>query len=125
MKSPKWKQFQDDIAEKLKVIDPFARSSKGSGNCGELGDVNNSVGLNIECKQTDKVRDISIKKDEWEHVCQEIPLHSDRIPVLCLENKEGKRWAVLDLDTFLEFYIELYEFRENDQFERENNDRAS
>jgi hypothetical protein len=104
----KWKKFQDYIAERLKEIDPFARSSKGSGNQGELGDVNNRVGLNIECKQTDKVRDVSIKKEDWEHVCNEIPLHSDRIPVLCLENNEGKRWAVLDLDTFLELYQDWY-----------------
>lgn len=108
MKTPKWKIFQDYIAEKLQEIDPHARSSKGSGNKGELGDVNNKCGLNIECKQTDRVRDVSIKKDEWEHVCNEVPLHSNRIPVLCLENKDGKRWAVLDLDTFLELYKDWY-----------------
>lgn len=106
MKSPKWKIFQDYIAEKLVEIDPYARSSKGSGNSTEMGDITNNIGLNIECKQTDKIRDVSIKKDEWEHVCNEIPLHSDRIPVLCLENKEGKRWAVLDLETFLDLYID-------------------
>lgn len=111
MIAPKWKQFQDYIAGRLQRIDPFARSSKGSGNCGELGDVNNNVGLNIECKQTEKVRDVSIKKDEWKHVCEEIPLHSPRIPVLCLENCEGKRWAVLDLDTFLDLYIENWKMK--------------
>lgn len=110
MKTPEWKQFQDYIAGILQAIDPHARSSKGSGNCGELGDVNNKVGLNIECKQTGKVRDVSIKKDEWEHVCNEIPLHSNRIPILCLENKDKKRWAVLDLDTFLELYIKLWRY---------------
>lgn len=111
MKSPKWKLFQDYIANKLTEIDPYARSSKGSGNCGELGDVNNKVGLNVECKQTDKVRDVSIKKDEWKHVKEEIPLHSPRIPLLALENCEGKRWAVLDLDDFLDLYIEYWKLK--------------
>ena len=49
MKNPRWKEFQDYIAERLKEIDPNARSTKGSGNCGELGDVNNKYFV-IECK---------------------------------------------------------------------------
>lgn len=111
MKSPKWKQLQDYVAEQLKEIDPYARSTKGSGNQGELGDVNNSVEMNIECKQSDKIKNITIKEEWWNHVCEEIPLHSKRIPILITENCEGKRKATLDLDDFLTLYKELWRLR--------------
>ena len=53
----------------------------------------------------------SIKKhniDIWKKLLSEIPLHVDRLPVLALENKDGKRWVALDLDDFLNLYIEYY-----------------
>lgn len=115
MKKADWRIFQDYIAEKLKDIDPNARSTKGSGNQGELGDVNNSVDLCIECKQRN-TKSVTIKEDTWEKLCNEIPLHSERTPVLALENKDKKRWAVLDLDDFLDLYIELHSLRENKDY---------
>ena len=106
----RWKKFQDYIAERLKVIDPHARSTKGSGNQGEMGDVNNKVGLNIECKFRN-TKSATINHKVWDKVCEEIPLHSPRIPMLALENEEGKRWAVLDLDDFLDMFIDAYNYR--------------
>lgn len=103
----KWKLFEHHIVNKLKELDKYSRRTPGSGNKGLKGDVYTQCGLHIEAKWRN-TESVTIKKDVWEKLNQEIPLHADRIPVLCLENKDGKRWAVLDLDTFLDLYIEHY-----------------
>lgn len=110
---PKWKLFQDYIALKLREIDKYSRSTKGSGNKGEKGDVKTSLDLHFECKlrNTDS---ITINSKVWKKLNEEIPLHSQKIPVLALENKEGKKLAVLDLDDFLNLYIELYRLKQNE-----------
>ena len=110
MKFPKWKIFQDYIAMRLREIDPYARSTKGSGNSGELGDINNSCELLIECKQRN-TQSVQVNNGVWKKLCEEIPLHSNRLPVLALENGKGRKWAVLDLDNFLDLYIEYWRFK--------------
>lgn len=110
VKNTDWWKFQEYIAEKIKPISPGARSTKASGASTEKGDVKNSCGLHIECKQRN-TKSVTIDYKVWEKLCEEIPLHVDRIPLLALENKDKKRWAVLDLDDFLEIYIELINFR--------------
>ncbi|HUS49512.1 MAG TPA: hypothetical protein VMZ91_05070 [Candidatus Paceibacterota bacterium] len=104
MQSPKWKQFQDYIASRLQCIDPNARSTKGSGNCGELGDVNNKY-LLVECKDTDK-KSVTFKKDVWDKLKGELPFHSTRIPMYAMQDKDGNKWAVVDLDDFLDIFID-------------------
>lgn len=109
----KWQKFEDYIAEELKEIDPYCRASKGSGNKGELHDIRTNCGLGIECKQRN-TKDVTVRGEWWKHICEEIPLHANKIPMLALENEKGKRWAVLDLDDFLEMYKELYKYRQGD-----------
>lgn len=106
-KQEKWYLFQEHIANRLKEIDPHARSTKASGGSTELYDIKTCVDLGIECKQRE-TESITVNKEFWKKLCNEIPLHSKRIPLLALQNKEGKRWAVLDLDDFLDLFIKLY-----------------
>jgi len=47
----------------------------------------------------------------WDKLKEEIPLHVDKMPVYCLEQKDKKRFAVLDLDDFLDLYIEYYKLK--------------
>jgi len=108
-----WFLFQEHIADRLKELDPYARSTKGSGNCGEQGDVNNKCGLTIECKQRN-TKSVTINYDTWKKLCEEIPLHSERIPLYALQNQDKKRWAVLDLDDFLDMFIELNKYRKGE-----------
>lgn len=115
MKSPKWKQFQDYIAERLFCIDQRTRSTKGSGNKGEIGDVKNEY-LIIECKDTDK-KSVTFKKEVWDELISKVPLHSQRLPIYALEDKDYNKWAVLDLDTFLDLFIELIKHRERNTYE--------
>lgn len=110
MSKEEWFLFQEYIAERLKQIDPYARSTKGSGNKGEQGDVNNSVGLTVECKLRN-TKSAQINIEQWKDLLSEIPLHSERLPLLALQNKEGKRWGVMDLDDLLDLYVELIQYR--------------
>lgn len=110
VKNEKWFKFQEYIASKLREIDQYARSTKGSGNKGEKGDVNNKY-LLIECKDTDK-KSVTFKKEVWDKLKNELPLHSSRIPMYALEDGDFNKWAVLDLDDFLNLYVELIKYRE-------------
>jgi hypothetical protein len=112
-KKKDWYRFQQYIAGILNEIDPSANSTKASGGSTVKGDVTNSVGLHIEAKQRN-TKSVTIDYKVWQKTCEEIPLHVDRIPLLALENKDKKRWAVLDLDDFLEIWIELHKYREGE-----------
>lgn len=112
-KKKDWYKFQEYIAGSLNEIDPSARSTKASGGSTEKGDVHNQIGLHIEAKQR-STKSVTIDYKVWEKLCQEIPLHVDRIPLLALENQDKKRWAVLDLDDFLTLYVELIKYREGE-----------
>lgn len=110
MRDKKWQVFEDYIVEKLKEIDPYCRATIGSGNKGEKCDIKTDCGLGIEAKQRN-TKSVTINNEVWKKLVSEIPLHADRIPMLALENKEGKRWAVLALDDFLNLFIELTNYR--------------
>jgi hypothetical protein len=112
VKNKKWYLFQEKIAELLSEIDPNARSTKASGGSTEKGDVRNNVNLNIECKCYNTK---SPYDDEWlVKAQQEIPLHSDKIAIVCTENKEGKFRVHLDGDDFFRMYNELYKYRQGE-----------
>lgn len=111
-KKEKWWKFQEYIADKLKEVDPYARSTKASGGSTELYDIKTSVDLAFECKQRE-TKSVTVNEGFWKKLCNEIPLHSKKIPVLALQNKDEKKWAVVDLDDFLDIYIKLYKI-END-----------
>jgi len=110
VKSPDWKQFQEFIALKLKDIDPNTRSTKGSGNCGELGDVKNNY-MVVECKLRN-VSSPTINLKTWLKLNREVPISSERFPMLALKQKDGYKFAVLDLDQYLNDFIELTQRRE-------------
>ena len=109
VKMPKWKEFQEYVAMKLHPIDPKAKSTKGSGNCGQVGDVNNKY-LVVECKDINKKNVYS--EDQMAKVISECPLHSARFAVLCTRNQDGKMRAHMDLDTFFDLYVEYVKHME-------------
>ncbi len=99
-------ELENYVSELFKKIRIKARRTKASGACGELGDVQNSLFI-VECKKR-QTKNITIKEDVWKKLNNEIPLHSTRLPLYILENVNGVRLAVLDVDDFfkiLEGYI--------------------
>ena len=105
-----WHNLEDYIACRLTEIDRYARPSKGSGNKGEKPDIKTICGLAIECKQK-SVKHVTINTEIWKKLLSEIPSHVKRIPVLALENKDKKRWVALDLDDFIDLYIEYHQLK--------------
>jgi hypothetical protein len=97
-----WRQLEEFIAEILTEIGPYSRRTKGSGNKGEKGDIKTSCGLKIECK----LRNIkSVYNEDWmQKIIEEVPLHSQDIPILITKNKEGKIRVHLEWSDFWEIY---------------------
>ena len=96
----KWEKLQWYVARKLNQLGIKARPTKASGASTELGDVLNDSFL-VECKQR-STKNITIDLATWEKNKALLPINSKRIPILVLENKEVKRFVVLDTDDFFD-----------------------
>lgn len=97
------------IAGMLQVIDKTTRPSKGSGSSTENYDIQTNVPLAIECKQKKTLKNPTIDAKTWQKLVEEIPMKSNRIPVLFIENEQGQKFAVLDADDFFnDFVYKLY-----------------
>ena len=102
------KKLEFYVADKLSEVlhDSRIRPTRASGASTELGDILCSEYL-IECKKRTTLS-ITIKEDIWNKLCNEIPIGSKRIPLYILENKNGKRWAVLDFEDWINSIKENY-----------------
>lgn len=102
------KKLEYSVAQGLQIAfnDKTIRPCKASGASTELGDIKNSY-LLIECKKrnTDSV---TINKNVWNHLLHQLPINSKRVPLLVLENKEGKQWAVMDLNDLQRLLAKSY-----------------
>jgi len=107
-----WQKLEDAIAEKLKEIDPYCMPTPGSGNGNCKGDIKFSepIPLHFEAKQRNTLN-VTIMMAVWDKMLGEVPFHVDKLPVLALENKDKRRFAVLDLDDFLELYVEYHKLK--------------
>lgn len=96
----KWEKLQWYVADKFKELgDKYARPTKGSGNGNENADIYTTFPYMVECKERN-TKDITIKINVWEKNKADIPLNSPQIPLLVLENKDGKRFCVIEADDF-------------------------
>lgn len=110
MKIPDWKIFEQYIVERLKEIDPYCSRTPGSGNKGIKSDVKTNLPLQIECKQRN-TKDITIRMDVWEKLKGTLPFYLNKIPILALQNKDKKRFVVLELDSFINLFIEYWKLK--------------
>ena len=110
MKKEDWYLLQEWVAEQLREIDPYARSTKGSGNSTEKGDLKlNNAKLHIECKCYKKKNVWDI---DWLTKCaEEIPLHSKKTPIVVSENRDGKKIVHLDAEDFFELYKDYWRMK--------------
>lgn len=97
-----WEQLEELILEYVKEIDPYAKRCPGSGNKGRKGDIVTLINLGIEIKD----RNTKSPYDEnWLAKCaEEIPLHSQKIPIVVTRNNQGKIRVHLDFNDFWEIY---------------------
>lgn len=96
----KGKQLELDICEEFKRIGVKASRTPGSGNKGSVGDINNNF-FGVEAKYRN-TKDITIKEDVWRKLKKEIPLHSERVPLHVIRNKNDETFAVLKLSDFMD-----------------------
>ena len=103
------KELESYLSEKFKELGfPNAKRSKGSGNQGQLGDITGQDILVVEAKNRN-TQDITLKEDVWDKLKAEIPLHSKRLPMYVLRNKNQKTWCVMeasDMFTILKGWLE-------------------
>ena len=96
------RELENYIAEKFKELGfKNAERSKGSGNQGQLGDITGQDLFVVECKNRN-TEDITLKQEVWDKLCAEIPLHSKRLPMYVLRNKNKKTWCVMDAEDMFE-----------------------
>jgi Holliday junction resolvase len=92
------KELEDYIAQKFQELGfTHAKRSKGSGNQGQLGDITGQDIMIVECKNRTS-QDITLKEEVWDKLKAEIPLHSKRLPMYVLRNKNKKTWVVMDAE---------------------------
>ena len=96
----KWEHLQWYVAQQLIQLGIKARPTKASGGSTELGDVLNEIFL-VECKQRN-TKNITINLRVWEKNKADLPINSKRTPILVLENKEKKRFVVVEANDFFE-----------------------
>lgn len=107
-------ELETYIAQKFQELGyKFARRSNGSGNKNECGDTSGQDLFITELKNRN-TKDITIKEDVWLKLLSEIPLHSKRLALYVLRNKNKKTWAVLDIEDFFKILKELIELRKNE-----------
>jgi len=113
MRNKSWQQLEDFITEFLSKHDPYARPTKGSGNKGEKHDIKTSCGLAIECKDNQSLKN-GYKENDMKKIIDEVPLHSQDIPILVTRNKEKVIRVHLTWSDFWEIYSELLHYRNED-----------
>ena len=92
------KELEEYIAFKFQELGyKNARRSNGSGNKGSLGDISGQDLAIVECKNRN-TEDITIKKEVWDKLVSEIPLHSKRLPMYVLRNKAKQTFCLLQVD---------------------------
>jgi len=90
--------FEEYVLAKVKEIDPQARLSRGSGCGNDIGDITSSI-LYCECKKRN-TESIGIKESVWRHLQNQLPINTDKISIMALENKNNKRFIVMEIEDF-------------------------
>lgn len=109
------KSLENYILEKLKIIEPNARLTKGSGNKNEKGDVLSQNFL-IECKKRN-TESFTIDRHHWIKLLGE-NISGEKIPFLATENELKERLITLDVEDFFKLMYELFELREDIESEK-------
>lgn len=95
------------VLTKVKELDPHARLSRGSGCGNDIGDITSNI-LYCECKKRN-TESISIKESVWLHLQNRLPINTEKFSIMALENKNKKRFIVIDLDEFFKLLKENHE----------------
>jgi len=95
-------ELENYIAEKFKELGyKNACRSNGSGNKGSLGDISGQDLFICELKNRN-TESVTINKEVWEKLTSSVPLHSNRLPMLVLRNKNKQTFCVMEANDMFE-----------------------
>ena len=100
-----WQKFENFVAEELKEIAPYATHTKGS----RYGDLKNVPGLHIECKAYNKKN--VFQETHMKKCIEEVPLHSEKIPLLITKNVDNDIRVHMSWLDFKELYFEFHKLK--------------
>jgi Holliday junction resolvase len=100
-------ELEEIIANKIRVIDPKCRKSRASGATYDIGDISNQY-FYIECKLRNK-KNLIISKQVWQHLVNQIPINSSKLPILVQQNDENKIFVTMLLDDWFNLMKKLKE----------------
>ena len=89
-------ELEHYVVHKMLEIGIQASKTKGSGNQGQIADINNPYFI-VECKNK-STESITIDAKVWAKLKSEVPLHSKRLPMYVLRNKSKHTWCVMDAE---------------------------
>lgn len=99
----KGKEFELFILSKIKEIDNTARLSRNSGASLDISDIV-SKDYYIECKNWDK-SNIIMRISDWNKLVSQMPISSSKIPIYCFQNKDSKRFAILEVEDLIQILL--------------------
>jgi len=95
------------IVSYLQEIDPKTKQSNNSGAISNNGDIQTSKFL-IECKHRN-TKNLTIQKKTWDKLCGQIPVGSNKIPLLIMRNIDNEVFAVLGFKDLIQLLKERNE----------------
>jgi len=98
-----WEQLEEFILSHIQEIDPRARRTPGSGNGNLKGDITTTCGLKIEAKDNQSLKN-AYKEEDMKKIIEEVPLHSQDVPILITRNKSKKIRVHIEFEDFWEIY---------------------
>jgi hypothetical protein len=94
------------MAAKFVEIDSKAHRTPGSGCGNSVGDIANRYCF-VECKMKHTVENIIVQyENEWYHLLNQMPMHTDKFPVIATENKFGERFVTMSAEDFFKLLKE-------------------
>ena len=90
-------ELENWVLEQFKN-DKLARLSRASGGSNDIGDVVCSDYF-IECKNWNK-KNVNLSMKTWNHLINQLPISTTKIPIYVYKNNEGKRFVVLSAEDF-------------------------
>lgn len=90
------------VSSKFKEIYKHSRPTKASGAHGEAGDINQPYFV-VECKLRNTIS-ATINRKVWKKIENEVPVGSNRIPLLILANKFNEKFAVMNFEDLFKIF---------------------
>lgn len=93
------KELEEFVVAYFKDIDGSVRLSRASGALSDVADVV-TKDYYIEAKKRGS-ESLTIEKRVWRHLCNQIPIGSQKIPLLIMQNKDKQTFVILDIKDFI------------------------